>query len=99
MEPAPEKHQTSCRRFLETTSAATTASLTTLALASSRPVHSAQNDEGYLKLGLVGCGGRGAGAANQALTADDKVTLHAMCDLDRKVLDTTQVTLAENPSG
>ena len=96
MEPSPGKHLTSRRSFLGATSAATTASLTTQALASSRPVHSAQNDDGNLKLGLVGCGGRGAGAANQALTADDKVTLHAMCDLDRGVLDKAVEILVKN---
>ena len=34
-----------------------------------------------LKLALVGCGGRGAGAANQALTADDYTELVAVADL------------------
>lgn len=33
-----------------------------------------------LKLALVGCGGRGTGAANQALKADDNVELVAMAD-------------------
>ena len=34
-----------------------------------------------LKLALVGCGGRGAGAANQALTADYNTKLVAVADL------------------
>jgi predicted dehydrogenase len=34
-----------------------------------------------LKLALVGCGGRGAGAANQALVADYNLKLTAMADL------------------
>ena len=34
-----------------------------------------------LKLALVGCGGRGAGAADQALTADGNVKLVAVADL------------------
>jgi predicted dehydrogenase len=34
-----------------------------------------------LKLALVGCGGRGAGAANQALVADANTTLVAVADL------------------
>ncbi|MFT3705037.1 MAG: Gfo/Idh/MocA family oxidoreductase [Agriterribacter sp.] len=34
-----------------------------------------------LKVGLIGCGGRGSGAANQALNADPNVVLHAMGDL------------------
>ncbi|WP_209404721.1 Gfo/Idh/MocA family protein [Pseudozobellia sp. WGM2] len=33
-----------------------------------------------LKVGLVGCGGRGTGAAVQALNADPDVVLHAMAD-------------------
>jgi predicted dehydrogenase len=33
-----------------------------------------------LNVGLVGCGGRGTGAAKQALRADPKVKLVAMCD-------------------
>ena len=33
-----------------------------------------------IKVGLVGCGGRGTGAAGQALTADSGVTLVAMAD-------------------
>src|SRR5690606_32837702 len=33
-----------------------------------------------LKIALVGCGGRGTGAANQALKADENVQLVAMAD-------------------
>lgn len=35
-----------------------------------------------LKVGLVGCGGRGTGAAAQALKADDLSELHAVADID-----------------
>lgn len=34
-----------------------------------------------LKVGLIGCGGRGTGAASQALNADENVVLHAMGDV------------------
>ncbi len=34
-----------------------------------------------LKVGLIGCGGRGTGAANQALNADENVVLYAMADI------------------
>ncbi|MBX2841890.1 MAG: Gfo/Idh/MocA family oxidoreductase [Flammeovirgaceae bacterium] len=34
-----------------------------------------------LKIGLIGCGGRGTGAANQALSADDNVILTAVGDV------------------
>ena len=65
------------REFIEKSG---TAASITLALAAGRQVHSATEPQ-KLKLGLVGCGGRGAGAANQALNADDHVELFSMCDL------------------
>src|ERR1051326_7470800 len=40
-----------------------------------------------LKVGLVGCGGRGTGAANQALHADPNVALTAMGDAFQDQLD------------
>lgn len=49
------------------------------ALAADRFAHGAGSDR--LKLALVGCGGRGAGAANQALVADTSMELAAVCDL------------------
>jgi predicted dehydrogenase len=63
---------TSRRRFL----AASSAALGTLALA--RSAHAAGSD--VLKVGLIGCGGRGSGAASQALRADPQVKLTAMGD-------------------
>ena len=42
------------------------------------PVHAAGDDR--LRLGLVGCGGRGTGAALQALKADPKTRLTAVAD-------------------
>lgn len=41
----------------------------------------AQTNSDTLKIGLVGCGGRGTGAASQALRADKNVILHAMGDV------------------
>lgn len=38
-------------------------------------------NSGTLKVGLVGCGGRGTGAASQSLHADKNVVLHAMGDI------------------
>lgn len=40
-----------------------------------------------LKIGLVGCGGRGSGAASQAMRADRAVSLHAMGDMFPDKLD------------
>jgi myo-inositol 2-dehydrogenase / D-chiro-inositol 1-dehydrogenase len=48
------------------------------ALPIERFAHAAGGDE--LKLALVGCGGRGAGAASQALTADSNMKLVAVAD-------------------
>lgn len=61
------------RRFLGA-SAATAATLGFPAI-----VRAAEN-EAPLKIGLIGCGGRGSGAAAQALTADPNVTLTALGD-------------------
>jgi predicted dehydrogenase len=56
--------------------AGSTAALGALAL--SRSAHAAGSD--VLKVGLIGCGGRGSGAASQALRADSNVKLWAMGD-------------------
>ncbi len=41
----------------------------------------AQGKTGTIKVGLIGCGGRGSGAADQALRADPDVALTAMGDV------------------
>ncbi len=43
-----------------------------------RSAHIGGDDE--IKIGLIGCGGRGRGAATQALETKGKVTLWAACD-------------------
>jgi predicted dehydrogenase len=66
------------RRFLQASAAAVGAGL----LLSERiapSVYAAGTDE-TLRVGLVGCGGRGRGAAVQALTADPKAKLVALAD-------------------
>jgi myo-inositol 2-dehydrogenase/D-chiro-inositol 1-dehydrogenase len=47
-----------------------------------------------LKLGLIGCGGRGTGAANQALTADSNTELWALGDVFADKLETSEKSLA-----
>jgi len=54
-------------------------------------VHAAGNDT--LRVGLVGCGGRGTGAAAQALNADNNAKLVAMGDAFRDRLDSSLATL------
>ncbi len=66
------------RDFLKTsTVAASAAAIGTLDL--SRSAHAAGSD--ILKVGMIGCGGRNAGAAQEALTADPGARLVAMCDI------------------
>jgi predicted dehydrogenase len=64
---------TTRREFIRTAAAATTAAAWGAPL-----VHAAGDD--VLRIGLVGCGGRGTGAAEQALSADRNVRLVAMGD-------------------
>ena len=77
----PSLPQTLTRRdFLKTsTVAASAAAIGTLDL--SRSAHAAGSD--IIKVGMIGCGGRNAGAADQALTADPGARLVAMCDILR----------------
>ena len=70
------KEQTTSRRsFLGQTGAATLGIITT---ASGNSLTRENNN--VLHLGLVGCGGRGTGAARQALSADPNTRLVAMAD-------------------
>ena len=69
--PAPA---TTRRDFLQTSALAAGA----LALPLAANVHAAGNDT--IKVGLIGCGSRGTGAAAQALHADKNVKLVAMGD-------------------
>lgn len=51
-----------------------------------------------LKVGLIGCGGRGSGAALQATLADPNVVLTCMADIFKDALDKShQSLLVENP--
>jgi myo-inositol 2-dehydrogenase / D-chiro-inositol 1-dehydrogenase len=54
---------------------------------------SAQTVTNAIKVGLVGCGGRGSGAASQALSADDYAELTAVADIDQGQVDHCLQTL------
>lgn len=73
------------REFIAATAAATAA------VASSAKLFAAGNDT--LKVGLIGCGGRGTGAAGQALMADKNVKLVAMADAFQDRLDESLANL------
>jgi predicted dehydrogenase len=53
----------------------------------------AQTVTNAIKVGLVGCGGRGSGAASQALAADDYAELTAVADIDQGQVDHCLQTL------
>lgn len=48
-----------------------------------------------LKIGLVGCGGRGTGAASQALNADYNIKLHAVADAFAEKAESTVKMLSD----
>lgn len=50
-----------------------------------------------LKIALIGCGGRGTGAASQALSTKGSVELVAMADVFRDMLDTSYSNLRKMP--
>jgi len=67
------------RDFLKTASGALVASFPGIVRA--------QTVTNAIKVGLIGCGGRGSGAAAQALTADDYAELTAVADIDQGQID------------
>ena len=67
------------RQFLKTSSAAALGSVFAANLSRSEKTFAANSET--LRVGLIGCGGRGTGAANQALNADKNVVLTAMGDV------------------
>lgn len=83
--------QTITRRdFLKTsTVAASAAAIGTLDL--SRSAHAAGSDA--IKVGMIGCGGRCAGAAAEALTADPGTQLVAMADIFRDRIESKLASL------
>ncbi len=77
MQASRKSHNGMSRRDFVLNTAAAGAAVTGLSLA--RSAHAAGSD--VIRVGLVGCGGRGAGAAAQALQADPGARLVAMGDV------------------
>ncbi|HSH93200.1 MAG TPA: Gfo/Idh/MocA family oxidoreductase [Roseimicrobium sp.] len=79
--PSPSPESASTRReFLKTSTTAAVAGAV-VSQVSFPFVSSGQGSSAKLKIGLVGCGGRGTGAAAQALKADSNLELTAMADV------------------
>jgi len=73
----PNVQGTSRREFVKTSTLAASGSIAG-AVSLCSAVHVVGDDT--LRVGLIGCGGRGTGAATQALMADNRVKLIAMAD-------------------
>lgn len=69
------------RKFLVNSAVLSTAVAATASFSAPR-VHAGEDN--MLKLGIVGCGGRGCGAVDNALTADPNVKLVVAADVDQK---------------
>ncbi len=79
------------RKFIKTTTAAGT----TAAVAGFPHIGRSEiGSSNTIKIGLIGCGGRGTGAANQALAADKNVKLWAMADAFPEKIDSPLETLS-----
>lgn len=74
----PRPSVPSRRQFLKTSTAAVVGGALAGGLSIARSAHAGGDD--LLKVGLIGCGGRGTGAAAQALAADANVKLVALGD-------------------
>src|SRR5437763_5642157 len=79
------------RQFLQTSSSAVAGATLLGALPLERSVHAADSD--LLKIALVGCGGRGSGAADQALTTAGSTKLVALVDLQPDKLEASLANL------
>jgi len=88
-QPSSTPANAASRRDFLTTSAAAVAGAALVTLPSLSNVHAAGSD--VLKIGLIGCGspggGRGAGAAGQALNADPNTKLVAIGDMFKDHID------------
>src|SRR5690348_4044354 len=91
MRPANSTRRTFVRQSAGTALAATAATQLNLI----PNAHAAGSDA--LKVGLVGCGGRGTGAAEDALSADSNARLVAMADAFQDRLDGSLESLKSSP--
>ena len=87
-----EYSPTNRRTFIKTTGAAAASGLAFPSVTFGKP------DSRKLKIGFIGCGGRGTGAAGQALSADPGVTLWALGDAFADRLASSATNL-ENHAG
>jgi predicted dehydrogenase len=85
---------TSRREFLRASSAVTAGLVAAPFVLTGRSAELSPGDT--IKVGLIGCGGRGSGAAKQALNADKNVQLVAMADVFENQLKSALSTLKKD---
>src|SRR5262245_52908105 len=88
---------TTRRAFLKRSTTALAAGTWAAELTSHWAVHAAGSD--VLRVGLIGCGRRGTGAAEQALRADPHTRLVAMADAFEDQLQYSLETLQKSEVG
>ena len=79
------------RKFIQTSSAVAGGVLVSPLTLTSNPHVNVDNT---IKIALIGCGGRGSGAANEALNTGDDVRLVAMADAFQEKLDASYTNLS-----
>jgi predicted dehydrogenase len=89
----PQSKQIDRRLFLKNTSAAVVTGSVLATMAGARAVHGDDKNMNELRFGLVGCGGRGTGAAINAANAHSENKLVALCDVFSDRLDICRKTL------
>src|SRR5688572_28995167 len=65
----------------------------------SAATHAHAQGSGRIKMALVGCGGRGTGAASQALNAGSEIELVAIADLWEDKAKTARKLLSDRHAG
>jgi anaerobic selenocysteine-containing dehydrogenase len=81
------------RRDFMKTSATAVASLSALSLGLASRAYAAGSDR--VRVGLIGCGGRGSGAASNCLEADDGVEIVAIADAFQDRIDRGLTTIRQ----
>ena len=81
------------RRDILKTSAAVGAAATLATFAGGNFAHAAASDK--LRIGMVGCGGRGSGAAQDCCSSNDNVQIVAMGDVFKDHLDSSRTRLKD----
>ncbi|MBN1506535.1 MAG: Gfo/Idh/MocA family oxidoreductase [Sedimentisphaerales bacterium] len=84
------------RQFLKTSGAAAIGGALASPLVFTRKASAALSPDDTLKVGLIGCGGRGSGAAAQALSTGEGVVLTAMGDVFDDRLQSSRKSLASD---